>query len=79
MTTMTTSREVRACLARGYWFELVDPATGNFFGRWLEPWEAARVAEARATLYGEELELCRVERVDETIPPLMRVQYLERP
>lgn len=62
MATMTTKKETEACLARGYWFELYEPATTAFYGRWLEPWAAPEVAGARAVMYGEALGLCRTER-----------------
>ena len=76
LTTTTNSKEVEACRSRGYWFELTDPTTGDFYGPWLdatgeiEEYRYRHLARTRVAL-----EVCRVERIG---GPRVRVQNLER-
>jgi hypothetical protein len=75
-TTTTKSDEVEACRARGFWFELVDPRAGDFYGPWLDATggiEEYRHGHLART--GVALEVCRVERIG---GPRVRVQNLER-
>ncbi len=81
MTTKTTEAEVRACLERGVWYELVDPETGEFWGRWLDPRGPEPFRERHFNRTGRTLQVCLVKRLSpkDQLPLQVRVTNLERP
>ena len=81
MEMTTTIEEVEACQTRGYWYELVDPTSGDFWGRWLEARGAEEFRRRRLLMYGVALEVCRVELLSRpgAVPYCVQVQNLERP
>lgn len=82
MTMTTTAKEVAACLERGVWYELVDPRTGRFYGRWLEASGEIEEYRYRHLMRTDvALQVCQVTRVSpkDQLPLRVRVKNLERP
>ena len=82
MTMTTKADEVEACLERRVWYELVDPQTGEFYGRWLIAHGEIEEYRYRHLLRtGVGLQVCQVTLMSPKgkLPIRVRVVNLERP
>ena len=81
MTTTTSDEELAACLERGVWYGLVDPSSGDFWGRWLDARGPEEFRRRHGLLVGLALQVCLVTRISPPgqFPVAVRVQNLESP
>lgn len=81
MQTTTSDEEMAACLERGHWYELVDPGTGDFWGRWLHARDAEPFRQVYQARTGVALQVCFAERLSPAgqLPLRVRVSNIENP